>query len=81
MKLFGYELKKIPKERIVIIQKHNSGQFEIKLDGNGWLNPIIETFGIEFTEILNKMSSKLTVEEKVEISKLFLPEDITFKII
>lgn len=78
MKIFGYEIKKIKKERTVQIKRSNN---QIDLIGDGWtLLDQVET-GFEITKIFNKLPEKLTLDEKVQVFELFFPEDITFKII
>lgn len=79
MKLFGYELKKTTKEKIIIINQKTK---QIIIEGNGWLNPPVETFLYEFAQIINQMPEKLTLDEKINIFKLFNPDsEIEFKIV
>ena len=81
MKLFGYEIKKIPKEYIVEVFYYDDGQIGVKLIGNGWLNPLIETTHWEFPRILNGLPNKLSLDEKIDVLRLIFPDDVTFKIV
>lgn len=78
MKIFGYEIKKVKKERTVQIKRSNS---QIDLIGDGWtLIDQVET-GFEISKIFNNLPEKLTLEEKVKVFELFFSQDIHFKII
>lgn len=79
MKLFNWEIKKIKKEKIVVFEQHPTIT-KLRLDGDGWSPFEALGAGNEITDIFNELPKSLTLEEKVQIFKLFLPE-LTFKII
>lgn len=80
MKIFGFEITKIKKEKIIEIVCHENDYKEIRLSGDGWGILEQSEVGIELADLFNKLPSKLDVHEKVQVFELFFPE-LTVKII
>jgi hypothetical protein len=80
MKIFNWEIKKIPKEKIVVLKVGNV-LTEIKLEGDGWGTIERLEVGNEITRLYGAMPKRLTVNERVKIFELFLSDELTFKII
>ena len=87
MKIFGYEIKKVQKERTVIVDTQTyKPRVDIRLKGDGWgvldhdeFCPVI--IG-HFTNLTNEITlPKMSTEQKVQILKIFYKDFCEFEII
>lgn len=87
MKIFGYEIKKIPKIKKVILNKTTyAPRIEITLNGDGWEFSDHVDFLPLITSHFNSLSDEhilpaMTNEQKVHIMKIFYKEICEFEVI
>lgn len=87
MKIFGYEIKKIPKiKKVVIDITAHPPRKEIRLEGDGWeysdytnFLPLVTSHFINLSNI--EILPEMTVEQKVHILKIFYKDFCEFEIV
>tara|TARA_R110000868_G_scaffold363011_3_gene625256 strand:+ start:594 stop:845 length:252 start_codon:yes stop_codon:yes gene_type:complete len=80
MIMFGYKIEKVKKERKVVFYKTSNGGSKFELEGDGWKLDALE-YGLDLQSYLQKINLIIpdsTLEQRVELIKIFLNDDVKF---
>lgn len=74
MKILGYEIKKIKKQRDLVFYESGSGKIMFSLDGDGWGVDEEYTYENQISDIIDQietLDSSVSLETVVGIFKIF----------